>query len=120
MMREQGPAEARGVNVRGMFQSERMPGHGLALRQVRVLALLAIEQLADMLASSLFGSQPWAHLPRRVMPDVLGVAALQIGNPVGSFVLVESCDASLHSGQPLPEQCSTFAIASIAPLRGRP
>lgn len=39
---------------------------------------------------------PGSHLPRRIMPDVLGVTALQLRHPMLFRVLVKSGDVAVH------------------------
>jgi len=47
-----------------------------------------------MFRSPSLRDDPRPHLPRRIVPDVLCVAALQIGDPVTDVVLVISNDAT--------------------------
>jgi len=42
------------------------------------------------------GHHPLAHLPRRIMPNVLGVAALEVSHPVSFVVAVEIDNAASH------------------------
>ena len=44
---------------------------------------------------------PLPHLPGRVVPHVLAVAALELGDPVSLLVLMEAGDPALH-GQEFP------------------
>jgi hypothetical protein len=44
------------------------------------------------------GEDPGAEGPGWVVADVLGVAALEVGDPVGVFVLVEGDDFALGHG----------------------
>ena len=46
------------------------------------------------------GNDPRAALPRRVIPDVLVVPALQFGDPVSFLVLVEARDLTFHRNSP--------------------
>ncbi len=50
------------------------------------------EFAADVRGATFGGEDPGAEGPGRVVADVLGVAALQVGDPVGLLVLVESDD----------------------------
>jgi hypothetical protein len=44
--------------------------------------------------TSRFGDDPRSHLPRRIVPNVLAVAALEIGNPMLLFILVKTDNAA--------------------------
>jgi len=54
------------------------------------------ERLAEKSGATGVGCHPRPDLPRRIMPDVLGVPAFQVGHPVSVRILVESDDASGH------------------------
>jgi hypothetical protein len=43
-----------------------------------------------------FGQDPGPQLPRRVMPDMLGMAAIEISNPVSFVVLMETDNRPYH------------------------
>jgi hypothetical protein len=47
--------------------------------------------------SSLLGRNPFSHLPRRVVPDVLGVTAIEISDPVVLVVLMKANDFSRNT-----------------------
>lgn len=48
-------------------------------------------------AAALFGQYPWPECPRRLVPDVTAVAAVQVGNPITVFILMKTNDGSFHS-----------------------
>ena len=56
----------------------------------------AIEQMTEPAGSSLGSGDPNSHLPRRIVPDVLTVTALQIRDPVTLLVQVEAHNGTLH------------------------
>jgi len=60
------------------------------------VALHAVERHADESGPRFLRQDPRPVLPRRIMSDVLGMAALEFGNPVLLFVLMESNNAALH------------------------
>lgn len=59
-------------------------------------ALLAVQFRADAPAPAFRGDHPRPVDPRRPVPHVLRMAALEIGNPIVSFVLMKADDASFH------------------------
>src|SRR5450432_4681950 len=56
----------------------------------------ALELGADLLEARGLGEDPWPDLPGRVVPDVLLVAALELGDPVAVAVWMEPGDAAGH------------------------
>jgi hypothetical protein len=52
--------------------------------------------VAEFLGASFGRNDPWAIHPRRVVPDVLRVPALELGDPVAVLVLVIADDAPVH------------------------
>jgi hypothetical protein len=54
--------------------------------------------MADKACSARLGQNPGARLHRRIVPHVLRMTALQVGNPVSFLVLVEADDPSLDCG----------------------
>jgi hypothetical protein len=46
----------------------------------------------DEALSSCFGGDPWPDLPRRIVADVLGVTAVEVGDPVLFLVLMKTND----------------------------
>jgi len=50
--------------------------------------------------SSLRGGYPLAHLPWRIVPDVLAVTAAQLGHPVPFLIPVVANDGLLHRPSP--------------------
>jgi len=57
-------------------------------------ALNAQQLLPDKSPSTCLGHHPRPVLPRRIVAHVLGVPALEIGDPMLFFVLMESDDAA--------------------------
>lgn len=62
----------------------------------RFVAQDAVQHLAKACATTLFSEYPWAQLPRRIVPDVLVVAARELGDPVPLVVLMKSRDRLFH------------------------
>ena len=62
----------------------------------RLVAQHAVQHLAEPGAASCFGEHPWAHLPGRIVPDVLVVATGQLRDPVALVVLMKARDGLLH------------------------
>ena len=54
--------------------------------------------MADVALAAFFGDDPGPGGPRRIVPDVLRMAAIQIGHPVQFFVLMEGCDTACQRG----------------------
>jgi hypothetical protein len=52
----------------------------------------AVEVGAEVLAAALFGGDPFAELEGGLVAEVLGVAAVEVGDPVGVLVLVVAGD----------------------------
>ena len=52
-----------------------------------------------MLRTSLLGDDPRPLLPRRIVPDVLRMPALQVGNPVADVVDVKSNNAARNGAR---------------------
>ena len=57
--------------------------------------LHAQQGVAEEACPADLGDHPGPVLPGRIMPHVLGVTALEVGNPVSFFVLMEADDPSL-------------------------
>ncbi len=53
--------------------------------------------MTDKPGAAFFGEDPGPDCPRRVVPHVAGVAALEVGYPVAAFVLVKTNDAPFHA-----------------------
>ena len=60
------------------------------------IAFPAIQFGPERFGTSLSGCHPGAIDPRRIVPDVLVVATLELGNPVPFLVSVKSGDLSVH------------------------
>jgi hypothetical protein len=73
-------------------------------RRGRLIAAHALELDAEPRCSPFRARDPVADLPWRVVPDVLAMAALKLGDPVPFFILVVPDDRLLHgrSAQGLP------------------
>ena len=56
------------------------------------IAVLALEFVAEAGGAAFGGEDPGAESPGRVMADMLGVPAREVGNPVGLLVLVKGDD----------------------------
>jgi hypothetical protein len=82
------------------------PGHAprLALRALPSAAG-AIEAASDHRRAAFRRQHPGAFLPRRLMPDVLSVAALQVRDPVAFCVLMEADDRPPHASPPARSSC---------------
>jgi len=63
---------------------------------VYFIALLARERFADLLYAALRRHHPGAIGPRRVVPHVLWVAALEVGDPVAVLILMKAHDSPIH------------------------
>lgn len=50
--------------------------------------------MTDEIAAARFRDHPWPDLPRRIVSDVLGVPAVEIGDPVILIVLMEANDST--------------------------
>ena len=61
-----------------------------------LIALFALEFDADAAPASLRSDYPRAHLKRRLMANVLGVRAFELGDPVAVVVLMKSDDTAVH------------------------
>ena len=59
----------------------------------------AVQRRPEKAFSSLRGDNPGAELPRGVVPHVLRVSALQVGDPVLLHVLMKTDDATVHDGR---------------------
>src|SRR3569623_3261361 len=56
----------------------------------------AVQDQAQVSAAPFLGAHPRPQLPRGPVPNMLAVAARQLGHPVALFVLVEAGDGALH------------------------
>jgi hypothetical protein len=54
--------------------------------------------MADVAFAAFSGEDPGPGGPRRIVPDVLRMAAIQIGHPVQFLVLMEGCDTACQRG----------------------
>ena len=64
----------------------------------RGIAEWALERRADARMAALDGNDPRPHLPGRIVANVLGVAALEVGNPMVLVVLVKAHNAPGRHG----------------------
>ena len=75
-----------------------LPGlSGSPVGRGTLVAFRAIQFRAERVGTSLGSYHPGAIDPRRIVPNVLVVTALELGNPVPVFVSVKSRDLSLHA-----------------------
>jgi hypothetical protein len=63
----------------------------------RLFTLLAIEDAAKMLLAAFRSYHPWSAKERRLVPDMLPMAAGQIGHPVAKFILMIRDDRLVHT-----------------------
>jgi hypothetical protein len=56
----------------------------------------AVQGSTDEASSPIFRRHPRPNLPGRIVPHVLGMAALEFGNPMLLIILVESNDSPFH------------------------
>jgi hypothetical protein len=61
------------------------------------IAKLAIQGGTDEFFPSLSRDYPGPVHPRRIMANVLSVAAVQISHPVQSFILMKTSDPAFHA-----------------------
>ena len=61
------------------------------------IALLATQGGADELLPAFSRDHPGPVHPRRIMANVLPVAAVQIGHPIQSFILLKTNDPAFHA-----------------------
>ncbi|HEY3457231.1 MAG TPA: hypothetical protein VGK64_21815 [Bryobacteraceae bacterium] len=47
-------------------------------------------------APAFFGQHPWPERPRRIVPDMTAVSALQVGHPIAVFILMKTDDDAFH------------------------
>lgn len=52
--------------------------------------------MAEELAPAFFGQHPWSERPRRIVPDMTAVSAVQLGHPIAVFVLMKTDDDAFH------------------------
>jgi hypothetical protein len=64
--------------------------------EVRLVTEHAVQHLAEPCPASLFGEHPRAHLPWRIVPDVLVVTTGQLRDPVALIVLMKAGNRLLH------------------------
>ena len=82
----------------------------------------AIQRRPDVLPARLVGQHPCAVLPGRVVPDVLGVTALQLGDPVPLFILMKTNDPALHARSArydigsIEEETTAFIGNALVPM----
>jgi hypothetical protein len=67
----------------------------------------AIEESIEPAGPSFCRRDPGPDLPRRVVPSVLGMPALEVRYPVTFVVLVKPRDAPFHDYVIQPASCST-------------
>src|SRR4051812_12278883 len=72
-------------------------GFSLRLAACNVIAFVANKLAAQIRGPAFFRQDPRAALPGRIMPDMPGMAAVEIGNPMSRLVLMKTYDPTLHS-----------------------
>ena len=95
----------RGRVRRGVFR------YRSAARRM-LLTFQAVELHAESGVTTLGGRDPLAHLPRRVVPNVLAMPTRQLGHPVPFIVLVVPRDRLLHFTSDSPPMNSSAITAS--------
>jgi len=63
-----------------------------------LFAFHAVEFMADELIAALFAYDPRPENPRRIVPDMSSVPAIQISHPITLLVLMEPGNLLFHSG----------------------
>jgi hypothetical protein len=61
-----------------------------------LLALATGERAPDPALTARIGGDPFTHLPGRLMPHMLRMAAVENGDPVAEVVLPKANDRSIH------------------------
>ena len=61
------------------------------------VAFHTIERMSDEPGPPLFGQDPWPEGPGRIVPDMTAMTAIEIGDPISVFVLVEADNFPFHS-----------------------
>ena len=80
-----------------MACSVRRDGSGVGrLSELWCIASAASESLSKRFRTAFGRDDPWTVGPRRIVTNVLVVSALELGNPMLLFVLVEADDPSVH------------------------
>src|SRR5438309_1269838 len=62
-----------------------------------LVAFPAVQFHAEAAAAALRSDDPWPLRPRRIVPNVLAVAAFEVGHPITGLVLMEANDLALHA-----------------------
>ncbi len=75
---------------------------GPSIRRRTLGAFDAAQYLAESLRPALRADHPWPVLPRRVVPHMLIVAALELSNPMTLLVLMKPHDATFYSPHARP------------------
>ena len=57
--------------------------------------------MAAELAAAFFGQHPWPERPRRIVPHMTAVSAIQLGHPIAVFILMKTDDDAFHLGRSL-------------------
>lgn len=84
-------------NARASSRGRRRRAEGGAVKESGKRHARNARQLgAEKFSSPLLGLYPLSHLPGRIMPNVLRVSALQLGDPVLLRILMISDDAPRH------------------------
>ena len=89
-------------------------------------AFHASQRRADERRAAFRRGDPWTDLPRRIVADMLRVAALEIGDPVLFIILMKSDNPPEHPGcflshlQSLSPALMNFEIETMPSRRMRP
>jgi hypothetical protein len=78
------------------------------LRRTFLVASLAIQFGTEASLPPFFRDHPGPYLPRRTVPDMLAVPAIEIGHPVVFLVLVKRNDFALHASPPRKDKPGSY------------
>jgi hypothetical protein len=77
---------------------KRQQARSVRLRRPFLVAFFAVKDRAQTAPAPLARNHPLPVHPRRIVPHVLAVPAVQVGNPMALLVLMETDDLALHGG----------------------
>ena len=69
---------------------------GLTAILAALVALLAVESVTQVRFAAFRRPHPFARLPWRIVAHMLVVSALELGDPVPLFILMEADYAAIH------------------------
>jgi hypothetical protein len=70
------------------------------------IAEKTVQRRAEAFPAGGLGEDPGPELPRRLVPDMLGVTTREVGDPVSLGILVKTSNCSFH-GRPIQGSRST-------------